>query len=134
MQADVDAPGQPGLPELTARQLEVLALVCEGLSNEQIAYRLGVTTHTVALHLHIIYRKLGVHSRTQAAMAVQAAQRAGDVALLQEASQLLDKVQALFSNEYPNLAKYDWLEDWVIGTHARIQQAVGQTEPHNGGR
>jgi DNA-binding NarL/FixJ family response regulator len=52
---------------LTARQVRVLALVAEGLTNRQIADRLGVTPQTVGLHLSRTYRVIGVANRTAAA-------------------------------------------------------------------
>lgn len=52
---------------LTARQVRVLALVAEGLTNRQIADRLGVTPQTVGLHLTRIYGAIGVANRTAAA-------------------------------------------------------------------
>ena len=51
---------------LTARELEVLQLLAEGLSNKDIAGRLVVAPSTVKQHLRNIYGKLDVHSRTQA--------------------------------------------------------------------
>jgi len=53
---------------LTARESEVLAWVAEGKSNEQIAAILGARPATVAKHLERVYRKLGVESRTAAAV------------------------------------------------------------------
>jgi serine/threonine protein kinase/DNA-binding CsgD family transcriptional regulator len=55
-------------PMLTAREMEVLQLLAEGLSNKEIAKRLSVTPRTVNFHLDNIYSKLGVSSRTEAAM------------------------------------------------------------------
>jgi DNA-binding NarL/FixJ family response regulator len=52
---------------LSERELEVLALVVEGLSNKLIAYRLSITEHTVKTHMTSILAKLGVASRTEAA-------------------------------------------------------------------
>ena len=49
---------------LTNRQHEVATLVRDGLSNKMIARKLGVTDGTVKIHLHLIYKKLGVGSRT----------------------------------------------------------------------
>ena len=52
---------------LSERELEVLALVVEGLSNKLIAHRLNITEHTVKTHMTSILSKLGVASRTEAA-------------------------------------------------------------------
>lgn len=54
-------------PELTERQLEVLRLVAQGLTNKQIAARLVLSDHTIHRHLANIYGRLGVASRTAAA-------------------------------------------------------------------
>jgi LuxR family transcriptional regulator, maltose regulon positive regulatory protein len=55
------------LPEpLSERELEVLALIAAGKSNRRIATELFVSVGTVKTHLNNAYRKLGVHSRTQA--------------------------------------------------------------------
>ena len=51
---------------LTERELEVLQLLAEGLSNKEIATRLIVAPSTIKQHLKNIYGKLDVHSRTQA--------------------------------------------------------------------
>ena len=51
---------------LTDRELVVLRLLAEGLSNSEIAARLGRTTQTVKFHLAGIYRKLDVNTRTGA--------------------------------------------------------------------
>ena len=55
-----------GTERLTSRELEVLGLVADGLSNAEIATRLFVSDRTVHAHLRTIYRKLGVRSRTAA--------------------------------------------------------------------
>ena len=52
---------------LTARELEVLALVAEGLRNGEIAAHLFVSERTVAHHVSAILRKLDVHTRGEAA-------------------------------------------------------------------
>jgi DNA-binding NarL/FixJ family response regulator len=52
---------------LTARELEILALVAEGLRNGDIAARLFVSPKTVAHHVSAILRKLDVHTRGEAA-------------------------------------------------------------------
>jgi DNA-binding NarL/FixJ family response regulator len=51
---------------LSDRELDILRLVAEGLSNVEIASRLFVTGQTVKFHLSNIYRKLGVANRTEA--------------------------------------------------------------------
>ena len=57
----------PDLPEpLTVREVEVLQLVAEGLSNLAIAQKLYLSPETVKVHIKHIYGKLGVNSRTQA--------------------------------------------------------------------
>ncbi|MFM8320195.1 MAG: response regulator [Chloroflexota bacterium] len=52
------------IEELTAREEEVLELLAEGLTNEEIADRLVISRHTVARHRENIMRKLGLHSRS----------------------------------------------------------------------
>ncbi|MBO0832036.1 MAG: response regulator transcription factor [Actinobacteria bacterium] len=61
-------PRTPGISALTAREQEVLALVGEGLNNQQIATRLVITERTARTHVSNVLRKLGVSSRTQAAL------------------------------------------------------------------
>ena len=51
---------------LTARELEVLLLVADGLRNGEIAARLFLSERTVAHHVSAILRKLGAHTRAQA--------------------------------------------------------------------
>lgn len=62
-----------GAPELTDREQEVLQLVAEGLTNKQIAQRLVISPATAKTHLARIMQKLGVSTRTQAAMLARAA-------------------------------------------------------------
>lgn len=60
-------PVSPGVPEgLTPREVEVLRLLAQGLSNAQIAGQLVVSPLTVHTHLGSIYSKLGVTSRSAA--------------------------------------------------------------------
>jgi DNA-binding NarL/FixJ family response regulator len=64
----------PGTPEsaegehLTARQMRVLELLAQGLSNKQIARELDISEITVKAHVSLILKKLGVSNRTQAAI------------------------------------------------------------------
>lgn len=60
-----------GLASLTPQQFRVLTMVCEGLLNKQIAYELSVSEATVKAHVTAIFRKLGVRTRTQAAILLQ---------------------------------------------------------------
>jgi len=60
------APAEP-LLGLTPRQYNVLKLVAAGLPNKSIATRLGLSDHTIKLHIHNIITKLGVTNRTEAA-------------------------------------------------------------------
>jgi DNA-binding NarL/FixJ family response regulator len=48
---------------LTSRELEVLRLLASQYENEEIGRRLGLTTGTVKIHVHHVYRKLGVSGR-----------------------------------------------------------------------
>ena len=54
--------------ELTPRESEILGLLAEGQSNKTIARNLGISDGTVKLHVKAILRKLGVHSRVEAAV------------------------------------------------------------------
>jgi len=53
---------------LTPRELETLEMMAEGLSNKQIAYRLGISDHTAKFHVNSIFAKLQVGTRTEAVM------------------------------------------------------------------
>jgi DNA-binding CsgD family transcriptional regulator len=55
-----------GEEPLTPREQEVLELVAEGLSNRQVAMRLGISEHTVKFHVASIYGKLGASTRAAA--------------------------------------------------------------------
>lgn len=60
---------EPADPVLTARELEVLRLMAQGLANKEIASRLGISEHTVKFHLGSIFTKLDANSRTEAVTA-----------------------------------------------------------------
>ena len=64
--------GNGNSSSLTERQLEVVRHLQNGLSNKQIATRLGLTEATVKVHMSAIFRALDVHSRTEAAIKAQA--------------------------------------------------------------
>ena len=63
-----------GVPTLSARELDVLRLVAEGVTNRGIAKRLFISEGTVKTHLVHAFAKLGAESRTAA---VAAARRHG---------------------------------------------------------
>jgi DNA-binding NarL/FixJ family response regulator len=56
---------------LTPRQLEVLALLCEGLPNKIICRQLKIAAGTVKVHIGVILREFGVSTRLQAFVAAQ---------------------------------------------------------------
>jgi Response regulator containing a CheY-like receiver domain and an HTH DNA-binding domain len=57
-----------GIASLTARERDVLACVARGLSNRAVADALGITERTARTHVSNILAKLGLASRTQAAL------------------------------------------------------------------
>ncbi len=59
------------LESLTPQQFRVLMMLADGLLNKQIAYELHVSEATVKAHMTAIMRKLGIFSRTQAALIAQ---------------------------------------------------------------
>lgn len=61
----VEAPAAQDCP-LTCRELEILRLAAQGMTNARIARELWVTQQTVKFHLSNTYRKLGVANRTEA--------------------------------------------------------------------
>jgi len=56
------------LPDLTEREREILGHIAAGLSNKQIARVLGISDGTVKVHIKNLLRKLGAHSRLEAAL------------------------------------------------------------------
>jgi DNA-binding NarL/FixJ family response regulator len=74
----LESPPQAAGETLTAREMEILHLMAEGLRNKEIARRLGVKVTTVRTHLSSLYEKLRLESRV--ALALYAAQTVGVVA------------------------------------------------------
>lgn len=69
VQGDEQEKKQTGpFADLTPRETEILNLLAEGQSNKVIARNLGISDGTVKLHVKAILRKLGVHSRVEAAV------------------------------------------------------------------
>jgi len=66
-----ESASEPAAPEpfpagLNAREVEVLRLVAKGMTNAEAAGKLFISSRTVNWHLGLIYRKLGLGSRTEA--------------------------------------------------------------------
>ena len=59
---------ESGGTDLTSKELKVLNLVVAGKTNNQIGLALGISGKTVEKHLHVIFQKLGVFSRVEAAI------------------------------------------------------------------
>jgi len=65
---DLRDPEHDPFSELTPRETEILTFLANGQSNKSIARDLGISDGTVKLHVKAILRKLGVHSRVEAAV------------------------------------------------------------------
>ena len=59
----------PKVMHVTRRQAEILALVASGLSDKEIASRLGVSPRTIQSHLYRLFLQHGFHKRTAAVAA-----------------------------------------------------------------
>ena len=57
-------PHRRSLDDFTAREVEIVSLVASGLTNRQIGARLHISENTVEYHLHHIYARLGLSTRT----------------------------------------------------------------------
>jgi DNA-binding NarL/FixJ family response regulator len=68
MLSDILAKENEAGSELTARELDVLRLVVDGKTNDQIGIILGISVKTVENHLHTIFQKMDVISRVEAAV------------------------------------------------------------------
>jgi DNA-binding CsgD family transcriptional regulator len=74
----IDLINPQGLPQdlhLTPRELELLGLLGEGISNTEIAKRCWISENTVKFHLKNLFKKLGVRDRGQAMMMARVVQR-----------------------------------------------------------
>ena len=66
--AGMDKAQSPLVDDLTAREVEVLRLIAEGLGNKEIARRLVISEKTVKNHINNIFSKLHLYDRTQATL------------------------------------------------------------------
>jgi DNA-binding NarL/FixJ family response regulator len=66
VRSDISPGSLPKGRALTKREMSILPLMAQGLTDKQIAARLVISPHTVNAHLKSIYRKLSVHNRTAA--------------------------------------------------------------------
>ena len=63
----VGTPDWPGRAEgLSDRESEVLALICQGMSNQQVAQTLYLSINSIKTYIRMLYRKIGAESRSQA--------------------------------------------------------------------
>ena len=58
--------GNPGIKKLTQRQIQVLALMAEGISNQDIANKLNISGNTITVHVKNILKMLNAANRTEA--------------------------------------------------------------------
>lgn len=66
--SDTTAPSRPSIHALTDKEIEIIRRVATGMSNKEIAEQLAYSEKTVKNYLSIIFQKLGIRDRTQAAI------------------------------------------------------------------
>src|SRR5262249_5419184 len=71
--AGSETPSANGITQLTERQIDVLRQLSEGLTNKEIANRLGISEKTIKTHVTAIFKMLNVTNRTQAVTAARQA-------------------------------------------------------------
>jgi DNA-binding CsgD family transcriptional regulator len=64
-----------GIPLLTRREEQIVGMVIEGLPNQEIAVKLGVSAHTVKNHLFRVYEKLGISNRVELVLYAQSSRQ-----------------------------------------------------------
>ena len=66
-----EAAAQSLSDDLTPREVELVRIAAQGLTNREIGARLGISPGTVKIHLHNIYKKLGVKNRVELTLFAQ---------------------------------------------------------------
>lgn len=61
----IDTPGNIAKDDLSKREKEIIKLVCNGLSNKEVAQKIFLSEQTVKHHISNIFRKLNIHTRSQ---------------------------------------------------------------------
>ncbi len=92
---------------LTNRECEVLDLLAKGMRNRQIAELLVITEGTVEVHLHNIFQKLDVSTRTEAALRYTLTKRIATMPFLAEGVQDGDDASILVEMVVPR-AMVEW--------------------------
>lgn len=64
--AETLKPTSPGSHPFSPREHQVLSLAAQGMTNKEIAYRLGISERTIQFHMNSIFNKSGTESRTEA--------------------------------------------------------------------
>jgi predicted ATPase/DNA-binding CsgD family transcriptional regulator len=87
--------GQALLEPLTEREVEILSLIADGLSNREIAQELFLTLGTIKWYNKQIYSKLGVHNRTQAVS------KANEIGIFEEKTRISTEVAPRLKHNLP---------------------------------
>lgn len=119
-------------PPLSAKETEVIAAARIGLTNKEIATRLGISQNTAAFHLANIYRKLGAHSRVEAINAYRSLVAVTRVDAVTEVLQLGTRLAAhISSSDCPIRTTYFRVKDGMAtplveidDTGARIGEPI----------
>jgi hypothetical protein len=96
----------------------VAALVARGLGNKEIAQRLGISRHTVRTHLHVMFRKIGVDSRTALALRFLSPRKSPNRELIEELLERAPGVLAVLGSRL-----------LPIAASARFLEAAGVDAP-----
>ena len=109
----IEKPSQTWIEPLHQREIEILHLISEGLSNQEISKRLSLSSETVKWYNKQMFKKLGVNSRTQA---VKIATQQG--ILGSHDSSVTEEVSAVRSNLPAQLTSF-------VGRQEEMQEIIG---------